>query len=214
MIKVGITGGIGSGKSLICDIVRGEGFPVFNCDIEAKNLMIEDEIVVEDISQVVGQNAYYFKNDKDGVKVRCINKTAVANFLFQNDNNAQIINSIVHPRLEMKFNKWADGWYGVADMIFMEAAILFESGFDRFVDEVILVCANRETRINRVVKRDKTTRELVVKRMMRQERQDDLIKRVKHIIYNDTELNHDNYLLDLRKQLLNQLDDIRSLYNI
>ena len=177
MLKIGITGGIGSGKSFVCEIVRNKGYPVFNCDVEAKRLMVKDKATINAISTIVGPNAYSIDIDDDGKEKRTLNRKVVADFLFANKTNAQVINDIVHPRLAKVFEQWARHYEETAEMVFLEAAILFESGFDKLVDSVILVCADYETRIQRVMKRDNTTREMVLKRIERQVAQEELMKK-------------------------------------
>ena len=149
MTKIGITGGIGSGKSYVCEKFRQQGYPVYDCDKEAKRLMVTDRIIISEIKKLVGEEAYL----PNGT----LNVPLLAQFLFQSPQNHARLNLIVHPAVKEDFLKWAD--QQTSEKVFLESAILIESGFRDVVDLVGFVSAPLETRIQRIMRRDNTTRE-------------------------------------------------------
>ena len=175
-IIIGVTGGIGSGKSYICRIISSLGFPVYNCDAEAKKLMNTNKHIINSLKQLIGENSY----DSEGN----LNKPIIAQFLFTNEENTHKINSVVHPVVKEDFRSWASAQN--ADLIFMESAILFESGFNDVVDNVITITAPPETRIERTIRRDNTTREQVIARMNQQMQDEERVRLSDYIICNNT----------------------------
>ena len=169
--KIAITGGIGSGKSYVVNLLREKGIEVFDCDAAAKKLMRESADIREKLTAAIGPDAY----DSDGR----LNKAAVSRFLLASDENTTIINSIVHPAVAEAFRQSGKQW--------MECAILFESGFDRLVDKVVCVAAPLELRIQRIMKRDSLNREKALEWINKQMPQQELLSRSDHIIYNDGE---------------------------
>jgi dephospho-CoA kinase len=157
-MKIGITGGIGSGKSYVCNIISQLGYPVYNCDKEAKRLMVNNPTIITELKNLIGKNAYTNQNT--------LNKTIIANYLFANEENASKINKIVHPVVKQDFMQWAEKQN--TEFVFMESAILFESKFDEIVDFSITICAPIEVRIQRTIKRDNTTQEQVEARINQQ----------------------------------------------
>ena len=203
MIKVGITGGIGSGKSFVSKIMEEKGFPVFDCDSRAKKLMAEDVYVRNKLISVVGQNVFEVKNKRNGKQVWVLNKGVMTDFLFKDADNTKTINNIVHPRLAEVFEAWAKTQN--KDMVFMEAAILFESGFDKLVDFTVLVFADEATRIRRAKNRDGCSDEVVRQRMAQQMNANQLMNKVDYIIYNNdidiVDSQIDNFLIFLKNKL-------------
>lgn len=155
-LKVAITGGIGSGKSYVCQLLREQGIEVYDCDDAAKRLMATDDNVKRKLTEVVGEDTYV-----DGV----LNKAAVAKFLLTSEQNKKLINSIVHPAVASDFI--------ASGMTWLESAILFDCGFQKYVDRVVCVTAPLETRIRRVMRRDgidrKRTKEWIAKQMPQEE---------------------------------------------
>ena len=159
MIVLGITGGIGSGKSYISSLLREKmNVPVYDCDAEAKRLICEDYTVRQKLSELVGVNIY-----KDGK----LQKQMLADFLFAGQENAQMVNSVVHPAVKKDFQQWVRRQH--AEVVAMESAILYESGFDGTVDKVLFVSAPLELRIQRVMHRDGSTRQQVEARINMQQ---------------------------------------------
>lgn len=185
-MKIGITGGIGSGKSYICNILKNMGYPVYNCDNEAKRLMIENETIISSLRSLITQEDPYFetKEEGGGVKYR-LNKEIVGNYLFADVENAQKVNAIVHPVVKEDFLQWAQNQQ--TPHVMMECAILFESGFDAVVDKSVLIYADEEKRLRRAMKRDNAAEEQIRIRMSQQISNDEAVKRADYI------LNHNDY---------------------
>ena len=151
MIILGITGGIGSGKSYVSTLLREQlNVPVYDCDTEAKRLMNEDETIQWRLKELVG--AHVYKNGK-------LQKSILANYLFSDQHHAQKVNAIVHPVVKDDFRKWAERQK--SDVVAIESAILYESGFDSMVDKILLVDAPKELRLQRVMQRDSSTRQQI-----------------------------------------------------
>ena len=157
-MKIGITGGIGSGKSFFARRLQAEGYHVYNCDDEAKRLMQHDADIRRRLTDLIGPETYL----ADGR----LNKAAVAEYLFANPQNAANVNAIVHPAVKADFLRWADRQQGKP--CFMESAILYEANFQTTVDKIILVWADEPTRLRRATERDQTTAESVRERMAQQ----------------------------------------------
>ena len=159
MIVLGITGGIGSGKSYISSLLREKmNVSVYDCDAEAKRLICEDYAVRQKLSELVGVNIY-----EDGK----LQKQMLADFLFASQENAQMMNSVVHPAVKKDFQQWVRQQHD--EVVAMESAILYESGFDGTVDKVLFVSAPLELRIQRVMHRDGCTRQQVEARINMQQ---------------------------------------------
>jgi dephospho-CoA kinase len=157
MKKIGITGGIGSGKSIIGKILSIIGFPVFYSDIEAKRIMLHDKEVVDQIIKVFGNQAYV--NDE-------INRNFLAEKIFNQPELKNKINAIVHPAVRKSFETFAQNQK--KPFVFNEAAILFETGSYKNFDANILVVANESLRIKRVMERDNVPKKSVQDRMKNQ----------------------------------------------
>ena len=137
-MKIGITGGIGTGKSYVCALLAQRGIEVYDCDIAAKRLMNCSAGLRQQIAELVGTDAY----QPDGK----LNKAVVAQFLLASAHNAAALDAIVHPAVIDDFLNSGKQW--------MESAILFEAGIDRIMDKVVCVTAPEAVRIERVVRRD------------------------------------------------------------
>ena len=194
-IIIGVTGGIGCGKSYICRIISSLGFPVYNCDAEAKKLMNTNKHIINSLKQLIGENSY----DSEGN----LNKPVIAQFLFANEENAHKINSVVHPVVKEDFRSWASAQN--ANLIFMESAILFESGFNDVVDNVITITAPPETRIERTIRRDNTTREQVIARMNQQMQDEERVRLSDYIICNNTNDNVEQQIKTIIETLSKQV---------
>ena len=167
-VKIAVTGGIGSGKSFVCRRLVEHGFNIFDCDASAKRLMRESEDVKRGIIDLVGEDAYI-----DGK----LNKAAIANFLMTSDDNTSRLNAVVHPAVAKDFLSSGCQW--------MECAILFESGFNQYVDNVICVAAPLEVRIDRVMQRDGIDRYKVLEWMGKQWPQEKVVALSDYVIAND-----------------------------
>lgn len=175
MLRVGLTGGIGSGKSLICSILEKFRVPVYYADAEARRLMNSDPGLKDQIRALMGEKAYR-KEELD--------RKYLADRLFGNQEMLEAMNDLVHPAVHKDFNAWTQA-YKKAPYVVKEAAILFESGAYRDLDSTVLVVAPTELRIRRVMERDRCDREAVLKRMGHQMGEDELKKLASHVIVND-----------------------------
>lgn len=195
MITIGITGGIGSGKSYISNLLRQRGILVFDCDTEAKKLTIEDRNIRQQLQALLGEEVY----TNTGV-----NKQMLATYLFASKDNAARVNAIIHPVVRQAFRDWvikckSEGYMIVA----MESAILFESGFDSEVDKVLMVHAPQEIRCLRVMQRDHASIDEVKKRIASQYSDEEKIIKSDFVIENDGVQSLDNQLDKLFSTLNN-----------
>ena len=156
-IKIGITGGIGAGKSVICRFLSIIGFSVYDTDYYAKYLINKDVAIVEKLKKKYSDDIY-INNE--------INRGLLASIIFNDENELLYINSIVHPRVREHFNTWCNNQ--PRDIIFIESAILFESGLNKILDYVWFVKTNQDTRIKRVMKRDQCDKDSVLRRIEKQ----------------------------------------------
>ncbi len=174
MTIIGITGGIGSGKSIISKLLRTMEYPVYDSDSEAKKLMHSDPQVTHELRQAFGDTIF-----TDGhLDTQCL-----ARKVFADTAQLHLLNSIVHPAVKRHFHLWTDRQ--CRPIVFLESAILFESGFDGETDKVILVTAPLEERIARVMHRDRCNRDQVVQRMAQQWTEERKAQKSDFIIVND-----------------------------
>ena len=163
-IQIGITGGIGSGKSLICRIFHVLGVPVYDADRRAKKLMTTDGILIDQIKKEFGSLSY----NEDGV----LNRELLSRTVFNNPEKLTKLNSLVHPRVALDYTHWMHE-QDEAKYCLKEAALLFESGSYQSLDKIIVVTAPDKLRIKRVLQRDphrdRTEVERIIKNQMSQE---------------------------------------------
>ncbi len=157
MKKIGLTGGIGVGKTFVADIFQKMGYAVFSADTEAKKCMQESKDLKSAVIQNFGDEMY-----KNGV----LQKEILANIVFSDSKKLQELNNLVHPFVQNKFEIWQKEQ--TAPFVLKEAAILFESGANKGLDAVICISSAMEVRIKRVMARDKCSREKVMKRITMQ----------------------------------------------
>jgi len=143
-LKVGLTGNIGSGKSTICKIFNALKVPVFYADEEAK-ILLDSPTIYEKLINTFGEKISNENNKIDKLKL--------ASIVFADSKLLQILNNIIHPEVHQRFNEWLKD-HKADTYIIMEAAILFESGFDKYVDYTINVHSDKKIRLNRVIMRD------------------------------------------------------------
>lgn len=180
MLKVGITGNIGSGKTTVSKMFELLGIPVFYADDAAKSIMVTDELLVAGIKLAFGAAAYF----NDG----SLNRKHIAGIVFNDEQQLAKLNALVHPAVFRAFDNWAKQIEN-APYVIKEAALLFESSSYKMCDKTILVTAPLETRIKRVMQRDSITKEEVISRNLRQFTQEEKLKLADFIIKNDdTEL--------------------------
>jgi dephospho-CoA kinase len=157
-LSVGVTGGIGSGKSTVCKIFSLLGIPVFVADTEAKLLMNSNPEIRKGLTELFGESIYKQDNSLDREKL--------ANLIFNNNELLEKVNRLVHPVVRNEFINWKNSQDSV--YVIHEAAILFESGFYKMMDYTILVSAPEEIRIKRVSERDNIEDEKVRQRINKQ----------------------------------------------
>jgi len=174
MLRVGLTGGIGSGKTTVAHIFESLGIPVFYADEVAKKLMTEDPALVTAIQEKFGSDAY--KNGQ-------LNKELIASLIFSDQKKLDWLNQLIHPATIQAGNRWFEEQK--APYAVREAALLFESGADRGLDYVIGVSAPLLTRLERVIKRDGATAEAVKQRMNHQLDEETRNGKCNFILHND-----------------------------
>jgi len=193
MLKVGITGGIGSGKTWVCRVFQHLGVPLFNADEEVKNLYQTDETLKGLLITEFGNSAYTPSGD--------FNKAFFREILVDS-NKRETLNQIVHPLVFKRFEEWSSEQK--SPYVIKEAAILFESGADKTVDKSIGVFAPLEIRMERVIARDNRTREEVQTIMNMQLSDDALKSKVDYTIINDNEHSVIDQVRDLHQVLVNE----------
>lgn len=173
MYKIGITGGIGSGKSTVCALLKERGVAVYDSDAEAKRLMAESADLRAALIETFGKECY---NDEG------LNRPYLASQVFGQEEALGRLNAIVHPAVKADFRAWAERQSGA--YVVLESAILFESGFDSEVDATLAVLAPLEERVRRAMARDGVEREQILSRMAHQMSDDELHRRANRTIVN------------------------------
>ena len=179
-MKIGITGGIGSGKSYVCKRLALHGIEVYDCDAAAKRLIRTSPTLQQQLVRLIGS----------------LDKADMSRFLLASEENKQAMNAIIHPAVFEDFRQ--------SGMLWMESAIMYESGADRLVDKVVVVTAPEEIRIARVMQRDGISREKAQQWMDRQWTQEQVRQRADYEIVNDGKADIDQQI----EQLLAVLDKI------
>lgn len=195
MIKIGITGGIGSGKSIIASIMELYSIPVYMADAESKILTATSPLIREQLTALFGSNLY----NENG-----LDKQLLASYIFNNQSYLDQVNAIIHPAVNRHFQAWAQRQEGKFCAI--ESAILFESGFDKIVDIRLMVYAPKNLRIERASARDATPREEIIRRVNNQLPDELKKERSDYVINNDDQ----EALLPQVGKLLDQLRSSQS----
>ena len=177
MLKLGITGGIGAGKTVVASFLEAIGIPVYIADDEAKKLTSSSPVIKSKLIQLFGEEL--FANDT-------LNKTLLASLIFKNKENLNLVNSIIHPEVLSDFNNWV-GRHNDKALVALESAILFESGFDKNLDLILAVTAPLEERVERVQKRNQSTREEILGRISNQLPENEKCEKSDFVIYNDND---------------------------
>lgn len=174
-LKVGITGGIGTGKSFVSKIFKTMGIPFYDADLEAKLIMVKDNNIRMALVKAFGPETYF----KDG----SLNRVYLSKQVFDNSQRLEMLNNIVHPAVIRAGVDWSNAQNGPYSL--KEAALLYESGSYKKLDYTILVTAPEELRIARVMKRDKVSREEVLNRIQKQMPEEEKLKFADFVIHND-----------------------------
>ncbi len=172
-IKLGITGGIGSGKTSVCKVFSILGIPVFSADPEAKTIMDTDRMIISSINSITGQDMYSSGE---------LDRQELAKLIFNDSDLLGKVNALVHPVVFDHFRSWETEQD--APYVIMEAAILFESGGSNLVDRVASVVAPVEERIQRVIRRNRLSKEQVEERIRNQMDDESRIRLSDYVIYN------------------------------
>ena len=179
-MKIGITGGIGSGKSYVCQRLKAHGIDVYDCDAAAKRLIRTSTTIRQQLTALIGPEVYI--GDQ-------LDKSVMTRFLLESEANAKAIDQIVHPAVFRDFEESGLKW--------MESAILYESGINQLVDRVIVVTAPEEIRIQRVMQRDGISREKTLQWIQRQWPQEEVRQRADYEIINDGKADIDEQIARL-----------------
>lgn len=174
-LKVGITGGIGSGKSTVCKVFKALGVPVYHADEVARNITDQDPSVVAQIKETFGADMY--ATDK-------LDRPKMAALVFNNPDALAKLNAIVHPAVRAGLPIWLAENKNSPYIIY-EAAILFESGAYKQLDKSILVAATEETRLHRVMQRDNASRDEVLARVKNQWDETQKLAHANYVIWNE-----------------------------
>jgi dephospho-CoA kinase len=180
MIKVGLTGGIGSGKTTVSNFFLDYGIPVYNSDSQGKTLMNTNLELKNEIVSLFGKSVY-----DNGI----LNTNLLSSIVFKDSKKIEQLNNLVHPKVADNFNQWI-GKNNNQPILVKEAAILIESRAYLNMDKIILVVSEKSTRINRVSKRDNSDLESIEKRIKLQLTDNEKIKYADYIIENNSSLEH------------------------
>ena len=195
MVRIGLTGGIGCGKSYVAKLLNKRGIPVYDSDTEAKQLSNTSKIIRDGLIALTGIEDLYV----DGV----LNRKMLAEFLFASKDNARNVEKIIHPAVKADFALWAESQN--TQFCVIESAILIESGFTDTVDCVVVVDAPLDLRINRCIERDSTTKEKVLERISAQMSQEEKYRIADYVIFNDNVSDLDKQIDALLEFLTNKM---------
>lgn len=196
MIKLGITGGIGSGKTIVSDLLSLHGIPVYIADTESKILTDSSPVIRRKLIDVFGEKIY-----NNGL----LDRKLLASYIFSDKEKLQIVNHIIHPVVYKHFDEWC-AIHSHKKIVALESAILFESGFDKVVDKSIMVYTPLEMRVKRVMERDNISEEKVLSRINSQMQDEEKVKLSDFVIVND---NKESLILQVR-EMLQQLDNMNN----
>jgi dephospho-CoA kinase len=202
MYKVGITGGIGSGKTTACKVFEVLGIPVFYADTVAKEIMTQDTLLIEGVKAAFGNESYF----EDGT----LNNKHIAGIVFNNEQALIQLNALVHPAVFRAFDAWEATIPSTVPYTLKEAAILFESGSYKLCNTTILVTAPYEVKLKRLMQRDGVTEEQVRARMDKQLSDEEKSKLANHFIVNDEQQSIIGQVLTLHQQFLMAAEVLKS----
>ena len=197
MLKIGITGGIGSGKTTVCKVFEVLGIPVFYADVVAKQIMVTDDILMEGIKETFGMESY--------LPAGVLNNKHLAGIVFSDAIALEKLNALVHPAVFRAFDRWVAAVPASCPYTLKEAALLFESGSYKMCDYNILVTATQSSKISRVMQRDGVTAAQVQARMDKQFSDEQKMELADFQIRNDESSSLILQVLDLHEQFINSL---------
>jgi dephospho-CoA kinase len=175
MLLIGITGGLGSGKSTVAAIFRQLGVPIYSADDRGKYQLNHDSLLIQAVKDTFGTELYSRNNE--------LNRAALATIVFSDPNKLALLNALVHPAVGRDFKNWLS--QQSSDYIIKESAILFETGIYQELDKIILVTAPEELRIQRAMQRDNSSEEAIRKRLLQQWPEERKLPLADFIINND-----------------------------
>lgn len=175
---IGLTGGIGSGKTTVAEFIEQLGFPVYYSDVRAKEIVNDNENLKNDIRRLLGENAY----DESGR----YNRKYVADLVFNNEELLKQLNGLIHPAVRLDFENWVASQS--AEFVFKETALLFELKLNESCYKSLLVTADDNIRIKRVMDRDDKTYREVEAVMDKQMPEKDKVKKADFVIYNNSNI--------------------------
>ncbi len=176
MLQVGITGGIGSGKTTVCKIFEKFGIPIYYADERAKNLMISSREIIDKVKLIFGKESY-FKNGK-------LNRKHISKQAFSDPSKLKLLNAVVHPAVANDTFVWHNAQTNVPYTL-KEAALIIETGGHKILDKLIVVSAPQDVRIQRVMDRDGVSKKAVLARIEKQLPEDEKLKHADFVINND-----------------------------
>lgn len=192
--KIGITGGIGSGKTTVCKIFETLGIPVYSADDRAKKLMVENTLLIQNIKELFGSNAYTAEGK--------LNRPYIAKVAFSSPYRLRQLNALVHPAVAEDAEKWHSEQTNVPYTL-KEAALLFESGSFRSLDQLICVYAPQKERIKRVMQRDNVLEQQVVARLKQQMSDFEKMQLSDFVITNNHQASLIQQVLNIHQQIIN-----------
>lgn len=195
IFRLGVTGGIGSGKSTVCKAFNVLGIPVFSADDEGRVISDTDPELRDKLNKLTGQNLYASGK---------LDREKLAAIIFNDSMMLSRVNMLVHPKVLNKYTEWCGGQ--TADYVIFEAAILFEAGAEQYVDTTLAVTAPLEERVQRVMERNKMSREQVMERVKNQISDDEMIRRSDFHINNADKEMIMHRVLHIHNKILLQLN--------
>lgn len=196
MFRIGITGGIGVGKTIVCRLFQVLGIPVYDADTRAKWVMQYDLALKQELQEAFGEEAYTSEGQ--------LNRAYLASVVFNNQQRLDKLNALVHPHVGLDFERWAEA-NANAPYLIKEAALMFESESWRQMDEIIVVTAPLNVRLKRLLKRDPHRTEADIQAIIsKQLSEEEKIARAQHIVYNDDQRLIIPQVLALHEQFLSK----------
>jgi dephospho-CoA kinase len=200
MIVVGLTGGIGSGKTTVANFFKGFNIPVYIADDEAKLLMATSKVIKRELIALFGVGAYTDGNE--------LNRQFLASKIFSDKSYLNQMNAIIHPKVAAHFNTWVKKQQG--PYVIKEAAIIFEHNNESYYDYIITVTANREQRISRVMKRDNTNKSKIEAIIRNQMSDQEKIEKSHYVIVNNNLKSTEEQVLETHMLLLKEIEKNRN----
>ena len=202
MLKIGLTGNIGSGKTTVAQVFELLGIPVFYADTVAKEIMTQDTLLIEGVKAAFGNESYF----EDGK----LNNKHIAGIVFNNEQALAQLNALVHPAVFRAFDAWESTIPSTVPYTLKEAAILFESGSYKLCNTTILVTAPYEVKLKRLIQRDGVNEEQVKARMDKQLSDEEKAKMAGHFIVNDEQQSIIEQVLALHQEFLKSAKEFKN----